>query len=101
MLKCNFVFCGMCLSTFSHDVVQILASPESIAGGAPNCKTGELTLYSFLIYNNPFPFFVSRVYLFIMRFFILFYFFFQFLLQVDLFEITLIHTLLYVIIDIS
>ena len=30
------------LSTFSHDAVRILASPESIAGGAPNCKTGEL-----------------------------------------------------------
>ena len=25
-----------------HDAVRILASPESIAGGAPNCKTGEL-----------------------------------------------------------
>ena len=33
MLKCNFVFCGMYLSTFSHDAVPILASPESIAGG--------------------------------------------------------------------
>ena len=41
MLKCNFLFRGMCLSTFSHDAVQILASPESIAGGPPNCKTGE------------------------------------------------------------
>ena len=30
------------LSTFSHDAARILASPESIAGGAPNCKTGEL-----------------------------------------------------------
>ena len=29
------------MSTFSHDAVQILASPESIAGGAPNCKTRE------------------------------------------------------------
>ena len=38
MLKCNFVFRNMCLSTFSHDAVQILASPESIAGGAPNSK---------------------------------------------------------------
>ena len=43
MLKCNFVFRGKCLSTFSHDAVRILASPESIAGGAPNCKTGELS----------------------------------------------------------
>ena len=42
MLKCTFVFRIMCLSTFSHDEVQILASPKSIAGGAPNCKTGEL-----------------------------------------------------------
>ena len=42
MLKCNFVFCGMCLSRFSHNAVRILASPESITGGAPNCETGEL-----------------------------------------------------------
>ena len=42
MLKCNFAFRVMCLSTFSHDAVRILASPESNAGGAPNCKTGEL-----------------------------------------------------------
>ena len=42
MLKCNFVFRGVCLLTFSHDAEPILASPESIAGGAPNCKTGEL-----------------------------------------------------------
>ena len=41
MLKCNFVFRGMCLSTFSHDAVPILASAESIADGAPNCKTGK------------------------------------------------------------
>ena len=41
MLKCNFAFRVMCLSTFSHDAVRILASPESKAGGAPNCKTGE------------------------------------------------------------
>ena len=41
-VKCNFVFRGMCLSTFSHDAVRILASPASIAGGAPNCKPGEL-----------------------------------------------------------
>ena len=42
MLKCNYVFRGMCLLTFSHDAVRILASPESIAGGAPNCQMGEL-----------------------------------------------------------
>ena len=42
MLKCNFVFHGMCLSTFSYDAVRILASPESIAGGTLNCKMGEL-----------------------------------------------------------
>ena len=41
MRKCNFVFRGMGLSTFSHDAVRILASPESITGGAPNCKAGE------------------------------------------------------------
>ena len=27
---------------FPHDAVQILASSESMAAGAPNCKTGEL-----------------------------------------------------------
>ena len=41
MLMCNFVLRGICLSTFSHDVVRILVSPKSIPGGAPNCKTGE------------------------------------------------------------
>ena len=41
MLMYNFVLRGIRLSTFSHDAVRILASPESIAGGAPNCKTGE------------------------------------------------------------
>ena len=41
MLMCNFVFRGICLSTFSHDAVRILASPESITGGAPNCKMEE------------------------------------------------------------
>ena len=30
------------LSTFSHDAMPILASPESIAGGALNCETGQL-----------------------------------------------------------
>ena len=45
MLKCNFVFHGMCLLTFSHDAVRILVFPESIAGGAPNCKMGELFAY--------------------------------------------------------
>ena len=44
MLKCNFVFRGKCLLTFSHDAVRILASPESFAGGPPNCKMGELEL---------------------------------------------------------
>ena len=39
-----FVLCGICLSTFSHDVVRILASPELITGGTPNCKTGQLIL---------------------------------------------------------
>ena len=29
----------ICLSTFYHDAVQIVVSPESIAGGTPNCKT--------------------------------------------------------------
>ena len=33
---------GICLSTFSHDAVRILASPESTARGRALCKTGEL-----------------------------------------------------------
>ena len=41
MLMCDFVLRDIHLLAFSHDAV-ILASPESIAGGAPNCKTGEL-----------------------------------------------------------
>ena len=32
---------GICLSTFSHDAVRILASPESTARGRALCKTGE------------------------------------------------------------
>ena len=32
----------ICLSTFSHDAVRILASPESTARGRALCKTGEL-----------------------------------------------------------
>ena len=44
---CNFVLRGILLLTFSHDAVRILASPESIAGGAPNCKTGELSAVKF------------------------------------------------------
>ena len=41
--SCIISYCAaFYLSTFSHDAVHILASPESIAGGAPNCKTGEL-----------------------------------------------------------
>ena len=47
MLMCYFVLRGICLLTFSHDAVQILASPESIAGGALNCKTGKLGNYTF------------------------------------------------------
>ena len=46
MLMCNFVLRSICLSTFSHDTVRILASPELITGGAPNCKTGELVIFS-------------------------------------------------------
>ena len=45
MPMCNFVLRGICLTTFSHDAVHILASPESIAGGAPNCKTGEFDYF--------------------------------------------------------
>ena len=52
MLKCNFVFRSMCLSSFSHDAVQILASPESIAGGAPNCKTGEFEAFKNILQEN-------------------------------------------------
>ena len=45
--SCIILYCAaFYLLTFSHDAVQILASPESIAGGAPNCKTGEF-LYKF------------------------------------------------------
>ena len=41
--SCIISYCvAFYLSTFSHDAVHILASPESITGGAPNCKTGEL-----------------------------------------------------------
>ena len=40
---CIISYCAaFYLSTLSHDAVRILASPESIAGGAPNCKMGEL-----------------------------------------------------------
>ena len=45
---CNFVLRGIVLSTVSHDAVWIFASPESIAGSAPNCTTGEV-LYVMLI----------------------------------------------------
>ena len=31
MLMCHFVLHGICLLTFSHDAVQIAASPELIA----------------------------------------------------------------------
>ena len=42
MLMYYFVLRGICLSTFSHDAVRILASPESTARGRALCKTGEL-----------------------------------------------------------
>ena len=42
MLMYYFVLHGICLLTFSHDAVRIFASPESIAGDAPNYKMGEL-----------------------------------------------------------
>ena len=47
MLMFSFVLCCICLLTFSHDAVQILAFPEIIAGGTQKCgtlnyKTGEL-----------------------------------------------------------
>ena len=41
MLMCNIILQGICLSTFSHDAVRILASPESITGGTPNYKMEE------------------------------------------------------------
>ena len=47
-VMCNFVLRGIGLSTVSHDAVWIFASPESIAGSAPNCTTGEV-LYVMLI----------------------------------------------------
>ena len=41
--SCIISYCAaFYLSTFSHDAVRILASPESIAGGETKCKTGEL-----------------------------------------------------------
>ena len=46
MLIFNFVLCGIYLLTFSHDAVRILVSPELIAGGALNCKTGGLIIVS-------------------------------------------------------
>ena len=42
MLVCNFALRCIYLLKFPHDAVHILASPEPITGGAPNCKTGEL-----------------------------------------------------------
>ena len=43
--SCIILYCAaFYLSTFSHYAVRILASPESIDGGAPNCKTGELLI---------------------------------------------------------
>ena len=42
--SCTISYCAaFYLSTFSHDAVRILASLELIAGGAPNCKMGELS----------------------------------------------------------
>ena len=45
---------GICLSTFSHDAVRILASPESTARGRALCKTGELigAIYSEELWNR-------------------------------------------------
>ena len=51
--SCIILYCAaFYLSTFSHDAVRILASPELIADGAPNCKTGELLVYSIQLYLN-------------------------------------------------
>ena len=45
VFMCNFVvLCSICLLTFSHDAVQIVASPESLAGGVPNCQMGNWVL---------------------------------------------------------
>ena len=46
MLMCNFPLRGICLSTFSYDAVRILASPESVAGGARKCKMEEFEIVS-------------------------------------------------------
>ena len=50
--SCIISYCAaFYLSTFSYDAVRILACPESIPGGALNCKTGEL-LKNGLTYLN-------------------------------------------------
>ena len=53
--SCIISYCAaFYLSTLSHDAVRILASPESIAGGARNCETGEFWNAIFLL-RNPNP----------------------------------------------
>ena len=43
--SCVISYCvAFVFLTFSHAAVWILASSESIAGGTPNCRMGELTL---------------------------------------------------------
>ena len=58
MLMYNFVLRSICLLTFSHEAVRILASPESITVGAPNCKTAKqmhlLSLSEFHMGSCPF-----------------------------------------------
>ena len=47
--SCIISYCAAFhLLKFSHDAVCILASPESIAGGAPDCKTGQLKAHSLM-----------------------------------------------------
>ena len=57
--QCVIVFLrGICLSTFSHDALYILVSPESTTGGAPNCKIEKLQDYESPIFFrvlNVFP----------------------------------------------
>ena len=48
MLMYYFVLRGICLSTFSHDAVHILASPESTVRGCALCKTGELVIHKLI-----------------------------------------------------
>ena len=60
MLMYYFVLRGICLTTFSHDAVRILASPESTARGRALCKTGELWILIISIHTSRFGIGLSR-----------------------------------------